>query len=289
MLEPDPEHAVAYGIFSVRQARSAGYSDARIRRNVERGRWQRSRRGVLEVVGREPQAGDPIVRELLTAGPRAVVAFAPAAEVHGWDLGRLPDTPRVILPPGVHGRCANVRHAPLGPDEVESRGVIVVTTPLRTALDLASVLARNLGVVALDTALRLGVPWDELARCSGARRSGVRRAREALELADPRSGSVPETQARLLFHDAGLPPPVSQQRLHIGGMDMRVDFAWAAAKVVVEIDGRRWHIDGAAFQLDRTRQNALVQAGWLVLRFTVEDIRLRPEYVVAEVRRALDR
>jgi Protein of unknown function (DUF559) len=287
VLEPDPELAVAYGIFSLRQARAAGYRDAAIRHNVDRGRWQKSSRGVLEVVGREPQAGDQIVREVLTAGRRAVVGFAAAAEAHGWDLGRLPETPRMILPPGIHGRCANTWHAPLGTDEVELRGVIVVTTALRTALDLATALPRDLGVVVVDSALRLGVRLDELSQAAAARRSGIRRARQVLELADPRSGSVPESQARLLFHNAGLPPPILQQHFRLCGLDMRVDFAWPEAKVVVEIDGRRWHIDSDAFQLDRTRQNALVQAGWRVLRFTVEDIRLRPDYVVAEVRRAL--
>lgn len=168
--------------------------------------------------------------------------------------------------------------------------MIAVTTPPRTALDLAAVLPLEEGVTVVDSSLRLGVRLEDLSQTAGrSQRHGIRRAREVLALADPGSGSIPESQARLLFHQAGLPPPVSQLRLHLGGLDMRVDFAWLAVKVVVEIDGRRWHIDSEAFQLDRTRQNALVQAGWLVLRFTVEDIRLRQEYVVAEVRRALGR
>jgi Protein of unknown function (DUF559) len=290
VLEPDPELAVAYGIFSVRQARLAGYSEAQIRRNVVRGRWHRSSRGVLEVVGREPLNGDQIVRIVLGAGPRAVAGFAGAARIHGWELPALPPTPSVILPPGVRGRCPRALRAPLATDEVELRGVIAVTTPPRTALDLATVLPLDKGVIVVDSSLRLGVRLVDLCQIAGrTQRRGIRRAREVLALADPGSGSIPESQARLLFHEAGLPPPLSQWRLHLGGLDMRVDFAWPEAKVIVEIDGRRWHIESDAFQLDRTRQNALVQAGWLVLRFTVEDIRMRPAYVVAEVRRALGR
>jgi hypothetical protein len=180
--------------------------------------------------------------------------------------------------------------APLGTDDVELLGVVAVTTPPRTALDLAAVLPLEQGVIVVDSSLRRGVRLDDLRRIAGCtQRRGIRRAREVLAMADPQSGSVPESQARLLFHQTGLPLPVSQLQLHLGGVDMRVDFGWPEAKVVVEIDGRRWHIESGAFQLDRTRQNALVQAGWLVLRFTVEDIRLRPQYVVAEVRRALGR
>jgi very-short-patch-repair endonuclease len=59
--------------------------------------------------------------------------------------------------------------------------------------------------------------------------------------------------------------------------------------VLLEIDGREFHIGREPFQRDRTKQNALIRAGWWVLRFTVEDIRLRPAYVIAEIRHALDR
>ncbi len=44
-----------------------------------------------------------------------------------------------------------------------------------------------------------------------------------------------------------------------------------------------------AFQHDRIRQNALVLAGWTILRFTVHDLECRRAEVVAEVRAALHR
>jgi hypothetical protein len=290
VLQPDPELAVAYGIFSVQQARSAGYADREIRRTVERGRWHRSGFGLLEVVGRESQSGDQLVRDVVTAGSRAVVGYAAAAKLHGWDLPALPPTPTVIVPPGARAQGVRAYRARLREDDVALFGVVMVTIAARTAIDLASVLPVEKAVITLDSALRSGqVNLPELDAKSRERRVGIRAARRALALADPSAGSVAESEARLLFHDAGLPPPLSQFAVDLGDLMARLDFAWPAQRVLVEIDGREWHVGPGPFQRDRTRQNALVQAGWLVLRFTVEDIRSRPEYVVSEVRRALSR
>ena len=41
------------------------------------------------------------------------------------------------------------------------------------------------------------------------------------------------------------------------------------------------------FRADRSKGNALVRAGWKLLRFTWHDLINRPEYVVAEIRAAL--
>lgn len=290
MLEPGPERAVAYGIFSVRQARLAGYPDREIRRLVERGRWRRSGHGLLEVVGRQAQEGDQLVRDVIRAGPGAVVGFAAAADLHRWDLPALPPTPTVILPPGARSHGVRAYRTPLRNDEVAVFGVVLVTIAACTAIDLASVLPWEKAVVTLDSALRSGgVKLHELQDRARGRRVGILSARRALTLVDPQAGSVAESEARLLFHRAGLPPPTSQYAVDLGDRMAYLDFAWPGQRVLVEIDGREWHVAAGPFQRDRTRQNALVQAGWLVLRFTVDDIRLRPEYVVSEVRRALYR
>jgi very-short-patch-repair endonuclease len=67
-----------------------------------------------------------------------------------------------------------------------------------------------------------------------------------------------------------------------------VDVLFDEARVVVEIDGRAYHSDDVAFQRDRTRQNRLMRAGYLVLRFTWDDVVARPDEIVALVRHALD-
>jgi very-short-patch-repair endonuclease len=56
---------------------------------------------------------------------------------------------------------------------------------------------------------------------------------------------------------------------------------------VIEVDGRAHHTTPDRFERDRERQNALVAAGWTVLRFTWRDLTTRPSAVVATVRRML--
>lgn len=67
-----------------------------------------------------------------------------------------------------------------------------------------------------------------------------------------------------------------------------VDVVFVEDRLAIEIDGRHFHGD-ATFEKDRWQQNALVLAGWRVLRFTWSMIESHPERVVATVRTALQR
>jgi hypothetical protein len=288
MLTPDPELAMEYGLFSVRQARAAGISRAELVSGLRRGRWERRGRGVLTLVGREPQRGDDLLVSLLTATPGAVVAYECAAELHGWDLLRGPGAAQLIVPVGSRGAYRTV----LSPDEVVLVGPFLTTSPTRTALDIACRSPRIEAVVALDSALRVrSVSMRRLEQTFAvSRRRGVSTGRMVLALADPHSGSVAETEARLLFLRAGLPPPVSQLPIIVDGrLVARADFGWDFALLVVEIDGFNSHSRFDAFQEDLTRQNRVSLGGWMVLRFTVWDVRLRPEFVASQIRQALNR
>jgi very-short-patch-repair endonuclease len=67
----------------------------------------------------------------------------------------------------------------------------------------------------------------------------------------------------------------------------RVDFGFPAPRVALEVDGMAFHIGADEFQIDRERQNAIVLAGWQVLRFTWLDLTEYPERVAAVVRAAI--
>lgn len=66
-----------------------------------------------------------------------------------------------------------------------------------------------------------------------------------------------------------------------------VDVAFPAATLAVEVDGWAWHVGADRFRSDREMGNALVRAGWVLLRFTWHDLINRPWYVLAEIRAAL--
>ncbi len=80
---PDPDRALAYGLFSLAQARAGGHSSTDIRRHLERGRWRRVERGILCVSERESQPADAVVCAALRAGPAAAASHETAALVHG--------------------------------------------------------------------------------------------------------------------------------------------------------------------------------------------------------------
>lgn len=66
-----------------------------------------------------------------------------------------------------------------------------------------------------------------------------------------------------------------------------VDFHFRNAKLVVETDGYAYHSDPEKFRRDRIKQNALILAGYVVLRFTWLDLTEYPDRVIAEVKHAL--
>jgi very-short-patch-repair endonuclease len=78
------------------------------------------------------------------------------------------------------------------------------------------------------------------------------------------------------------------ERQHwVPGTRYRLDYAWPAAHLAVEVDGYEDHSRLEVFGYDRRRQNVLVLAGWTVLRFTWADVRDRPAHVGAQIVQAL--
>ena len=117
---------------------------------------------------------------------------------------------------------------------------------------------------------------------------GIRAARRVLAVADPLAGSPMESVLRWLIHEAELPAPVLQHAVRGPHQEVVgfVDLAWPERRVLVEFDGDV-HRKRDVFVNDLRRQNGLVLAGWVVLRFTSADVRGRPEWVVELIRRAL--
>lgn len=98
-------------------------------------------------------------------------------------------------------------------------------------------------------------------------RRDATRLRQVLELADPCSGSVLDSVLRVRMVQDGLRGFTTQTVLRdsSGRHVLRADFCFEHARLVVEVDGARWHPDG---DVDRRRDNALACSGWRVLRFT---------------------
>jgi very-short-patch-repair endonuclease len=163
-------------------------------------------------------------------------------------------------------------------DRVEVRGVMVTAVPLTV---LEAMVALDDGSQLLDRALQKRVKLAALqqAHCRNLGRWGSAQAARLLSAAADRTASEAERIAIRLFRDAGLTG--WQCGYQVGGYE--VDIAFPDDWVAVEIDGWAWHSDVERFRHDRQRQNALVLAGWTVLRFTWHDLTHRPSAVVGMI------
>jgi very-short-patch-repair endonuclease len=108
-------------------------------------------------------------------------------------------------------------------------------------------------------------------------------AKQLLAAASDCAASAAERTARSLLREANL----TGWRTHYRVSCYELDLAFPERQVAIEVDGWAWHHDARSFQRDRQRQNALVLAGWTVLRFTWADLNHRPGQVIAEIRDAL--
>lgn len=280
------------GIARRRDLLRAGLTRRRLDRLVRDGRLRPLTPHLYTNVA-QPTADEHL--RALALGVDGTVSHGDAALLWGIELASTPE--RRSLTVGrqrsrVVRAGAVIRRSDLTPDERVLRAGVWVTSPLRTVLDLCRCLPLHEAVAAVDSALRGGhVTVEELTAALCDLPAGVGRGRVArvLRLVDPQSGSVLESLCRVLLHLAGLTPEATQLvvRTGVGRRIGRVDFAWPSARLVVETDGFAFHADRASYRADRRRGNALVLAGWRVLRFSWEDVVLAPEQVVAAVRDAL--
>jgi very-short-patch-repair endonuclease len=237
----------------------------------------------------------------LVVGPNSVVCDRTAAWLHEVDVFGLGDLE--ILPPietcvlrggsrtrrdGIDGRTRDLR-----PHDVMTLGGVLVTTPLRTALDVGCGLGRHRAIGALDRFMRVhGLTHEQMQRELPRyfRRRGVVQLRQLVPLADPRAESMRESWLRIDLRDAGLPPPVVQHWIVIDGVPTyRLDLAYPKHKVAVEYDGEDFHRrTEEQKQHDRERRAWLRAHGWVVIVIDKDGIRAEdPQAWVREVRAAL--
>lgn len=290
--------AAQHGLFTTEQALDAGYGRHARRYAGASGKWLRVFRGVYV------QNGAPITQELraraalLVLPESAVISHQTALELRGCAVVAPavgPEAIHVTMPHGVDvaPRTGIVVHRCNLPDsDVVRASGIRLTTAARAVLEVARVLPRVEAVVVADAALHARLcTFDQLDRCLIGMFGlpGVGQAREVRGLTDARAESPMETRLRLVLVDGGLPAPDLQVDVFddTGRWIARVDLAYEASKIAIEFDGRATHDADNAFVRDRERQNALVAAGWTVLRYVGRDVYRRSPAIVNQVRAEL--
>ena len=195
--------------------------------------------------------------------------------------------PRDVVAPRRRDVRSRIAHVPAADVVRLGPAAVPCLRPVRAVADLVRRLPLPDAVVVADAAWHAGLCDDHGLRdelVAHASLKGVVQARRVLELADPRAESPPETRLRLGLCGAGLAPVPQHVVLDAHGRFVaRVDLALPEQRLAVEHDGRAVHDRAEAFIADRRRQNALVAAGWTVLRFTAADLRRGAAPAVAQV------
>ena len=244
----------------------------------------------------------------LLVADRGVLAGYSAAEILGASCGPGDAPAEVAVPGGCLLRQSGLRvhRGLLAADETTTVDGVGVTTPVRTAYDLAR-RAPSLveAVVAVDA---LAVPEPGRARPRrpprpgepflpahllrlrnrylGARNS--RRLPEVVALADPLAESPMETRTRLALVLNGLPRPVSQFAVRDGRHCHYLDLGYPEYRVGIEYDGGE-HLTPERARRDLERQHRISQLDWVLVRPRAGLVLNRQYLVAVDVARELDR
>ena len=131
---------------------------------------------------------------------------------------------------------------------------VLVCMPLKVSLPMLDA-ARNRGLYDVST---LTIPP------TGSR---LPHLKEALSLSSERARSILETVARLQLIDMGLTPQVGVWIEGVGEVDMII-----LGFIVIEVDGWAFHSSKEQREKDLKRDRELLRRGFVVLRFTYDDV-----------------
>jgi hypothetical protein len=172
---------------------------------------------------------------------------------------------------GLHGGKRDLRG-----HEIWTVGGVRVTSPLRTACDLACRRGRRQALAVLDAFMRhCGLTHSDfrgmLARYRGRR--GCTQLRELIAYADGRSESPRESWVRMDIIDSGLPVPQLQIWVSVPRLGRRrLDLGYRGRKVAIEHEGEEHHSSPEDVAADEVRRDALRRLGWYVIVVRAEDL-----------------
>jgi hypothetical protein len=225
----------------------------------------------------------------LWTGRRGVIAGRAAAALHGakWVDA---STPIEVIADHTRRRKGVIVHEErVSFDEITYIGELPVTTPARTALDIARHLPRDIAVAHLDAlAAATGVTFDEVIALSeryrGAR--GIRLARTSLALMDGGAQSPEETRLRLILIDDGLPAPRTQIRVSDGVSEAFIDMGYDEPMVGLDYEGSHHSENRNQYVYDIGRADLIDRQGWVDIRVVKEHSR---RFILHRVREAFTR
>jgi very-short-patch-repair endonuclease len=247
------------------------------------------REGVIVRVGRGRLAL-PAVDEAaaMAHGMNGVLSHTSAALHHGWEVKVTPGKPHITFPrkrnvPREWRARVQLHRAALESDDVDG----IATSREVTLTQCLRSLPDDEALVIGDSALRHGEEATlrrVVASVQGAGRAKVQRIGRAAraEAANPF-----ESELRAIAHTVPGLSVEPQVVISSSTCWARPDLVDRGLRIVLEADSFEWHGNRAALKRDARRYNLLVADGWLVFRFTWEDVMFHPDEVRAVLTRAV--
>ena len=261
--------AQQHAMVSVAQLRDAGLTRGQIEHRVRTGWLVPFWRGVYRVGQIVPPLG-PEAAALL-ACPGAVLGYFSAAAI--WGFGARPDSVHVIAAGKRRNRRGLIAHrGSVERRDVRRRQNLALTSPYRTLVDLRGhASAKAFRHAVWEASYRRLVTNAQAAQLLGERPAPSRNEGERVLLR--------------LLRQAGLPEPLTNQRLH----GWEVDLYWPDRNVVVELDGEDGHAEDHALGMvrDRRKDQTLRAHGVDVVRVAGAQLAGESLVVVASIAGAL--
>ncbi|WP_203335841.1 type IV toxin-antitoxin system AbiEi family antitoxin domain-containing protein [Nocardioides limicola] len=269
--------------FTRSQLPHLGITDRQLRRWLEAGLVRRVLHGVYAHAAVPDTLETRAEAASLILPRHAVVVDRSAAWLHGIDA----------LEPSERGRPPRLEVVSVGGAQASRRREFVggkrdlaahdivsvcgvrVTTPLRTAMDLACLRGDARALAVLDAFMRhCGLCVQDfqraLPRFKGRR--GVTQVRRLAPLASALAESPGESWCRMAILRDGLPAPMLQWEIAVDGRVLwRLDHAYPEWRIAVEYDGEEFHGPEHAVR-DQRRRAWLAAHGWHVIVVRKEDL-----------------
>jgi len=284
------------GLVTLAQLHRVGVTRRGVQTRVERGELVPVNTKVFRHPVVDPTWEQDILGAVLAAGPGALVARRSAARLWGLS-GARSSRVEVVVPRWTRRRLHTgqlIESTDLRRRDVAEVDGIPVTAVPRTLIDCAiKVGPARLAQMADDAVRRKLTTYEELldrfVRLARRGRPGVVLTRSLLEarLGVELGANDFEKMVLDIVTRHRLPTPVCQHPVILEGEKFFLDLAWPNAKRFVECDGWDAHGSPQALTSDLRRQNLLVLAGWVPLRFSWQTVRHHSGLVARQIAAAL--
>ncbi len=260
-----------YGLLRYADLVAAGLSRNQIRVRRQRSQLNRVHDGVYAFGHTALRSEGRWQAALWTCGAQVVLSHWTAADFYGWDVHDPADQIHLTTARAVRSRqdlCVH-RVSRLDRADIHHGRRFPVTTIPRTLVDLADVLAWHDFRALADSLPRLDVRAIRAAQDRAPKRVGRGSVNRLIAADDAHTKSEFERRFLRFLRAHGIRRPDHLNHVIAGH---KADAVYAAERLVVELDGRRYHERRAQMRADRRRDGDFQLAGLRILRLVWDDL-----------------